>query len=72
MAPSGCVICRCSFSRLGVQFPEDPAMLLEGVLKAAPCPASRFGLPGLEAQSAAVGIAEASSSARNAVSKRFR
>ena len=47
-------------------------MLLEGVPKAAPCPASRFGLPGLEAQSAAVGIAEASSSARKAVSKRFR
>ncbi len=47
-------------------------MLLEGVPKVLPCPAARLGLPGLDAQSPAVGIAEASSSARKAVSKRFR
>ena len=68
--PSGCMICRCS--KRGLPFEGDPAMLLEGVPKALPCPAAHFGLAGLEAQSATVGIAEASSSARKAVSRRFR
>jgi hypothetical protein len=68
--PSGCTICRCS--KPGLPFGGDPGVLLEGVPKALPCPAARFGLAGLEAQSEAVGIAEASSSARKAVSRRFR